>query len=347
MSHPVAGLMRQCGEQINAACLGMARLLPEFEKDRGYVADGCPNTVAWLKANCDMSAPLAMHVLSVSRALPQLPEVEKAAVTGELTFEHALVIADSVGRVGAGALLEHQAELLVKASDATPDAFRLEVKRVEERVDAELLLRQRRWAFESRRLSVVTKLDGRVRVEGLLDPEGGLVFRKALEAVLGSRSQGETRSEEQRRADGLVDIAKGGSKPHLSVFIDESGQGCIDGVGPVSRETIERMACDAAISVNGSPETRTFNSAKRRAIARRSRTCMFPRCDAPSDWCEGHHIREFRHGGETVPGNGAQLCSFHHHLFHEGGWRMELRDGELRVCRPDGSLYWTGPAPPS
>jgi hypothetical protein len=43
------------------------------------------------------------------------------------------------------------------------------------------------------------------------------------------------------------------------------------------------------------------------------------------------------HGGATYLANLVLLCSYHHHLCHEGGWRLTRdHDGRLVFCRPDG-----------
>ena len=49
-------------------------------------------------------------------------------------------------------------------------------------------------------------------------------------------------------------------------------------------------------------------------------------------------------GGGTDLDNLVLVCSFHHKLVHEGGWRVTLRDG-LRALwlRPDGRSYEPGP----
>ncbi|MGZ5293555.1 MAG: hypothetical protein ACXWH5_06160 [Actinomycetota bacterium] len=40
------------------------------------------------------------------------------------------------------------------------------------------------------------------------------------------------------------------------------------------------------------------------------------------------------------------ICSFHHKLVHELGWRLTREpDGQIRWFRPDGRLYHAGPSP--
>lgn len=323
----------------------LARAMVAFERDREYERDGCPNSVAWLKLHGRLSTAMAMEVMAVARQLSRLPEVERAVSAGEIGFQHAAVIAESADKVGAESLLSREVELVEKAGRSDPASFRQEVRKVEQQVDAELVRREADRVYQSRRLDVVTKGDGRVWVDGVLDPEGGAVLKKALEAAMGPRSNQETRSDRQRRADGLVDIAQraldgrrfgetGCQRPHLNVLVEADGAGSIEGLGPVPRETIERLLCDCSVSVNGSPEVRTFSPAKRRGIAGRSRACQFPGCDRPVDWTEGHHLEWWVEGGRTVAANGALLCRFHHRLVHEGGWRLAREGDRLVAVRP-------------
>jgi hypothetical protein len=257
-------------------------------------------------------------------------------------------------------LFSRQAELVQTAEQVDPSAFRVEMRRVEQQVDAERVAREAEAAYQSRRLKVSDLRDGRVKVEGILDREGGAVVKKALEAALGPRSRHEKRSELQRRADGLVDVARralegrrfgqtGSRRPHLNVAVDlDKGEAEICGLGPIPKETLERLLCDAAVSINGSPEVRTFSPPLKRSLALKKSHCSFPlHCGRPADWCDGHHLEWWVNGGKTVPGNGALLCAFHHRLVHEGGWRL-LKDGDdLVAIDPDGVRYRSAKSPPA
>ena len=342
---------------IDSACVALARVMAQFDRERRYDSDGCPNSVAWLMLHGRLSQPLAAQVMSLARQAPQLPQVRRAVEAGEIGFQHAAAIADSADHVGAPSLLAHQDSLLKRAEFITADSFRKEVKKVEQQVDAEMARREALHLHRSRYLDVSTKPDGRVKIDGLLDPVGGATFKKALEAAMGPRSKDETRSEKQRRADGLADVARhaldgrqfsqsGCQRPHVSAYIDEQGMAGIEGLGPITKEMIELILCDCGLSINGSPERRTFSPAQRRALALKVRNCQFPGCDRPGSWCEGHHILEHGKKGKTVTRNGSLLCPYHHWLMHPGGWKMERRDGELVFYKPDGTRFRSVPAPP-
>ena len=99
---------------------------------------------------------------------------------------------------------------------------------------------------------------------------------------------------------------------------------------PSAPETARRLACDAnvvRVVTGGASEpldvgraSRTVSPAQRRALTIRDRGCVFPGCDRPPGWCDGHHIVHWADGGPTDLANLALLCHHHHKAMHEGGW---------------------------
>jgi hypothetical protein len=75
----------------------------------------------------------------------------------------------------------------------------------------------------------------------------------------------------------------------------------------------------------------------RRAVEARDRGCVFAGCQAPTYWCEVHHVQEWILGGETSLENSGLLCERHHTQVHHG-FRIE-RDEANRwhTYRPDGT----------
>ena len=63
--------------------------------------------------------------------------------------------------------------------------------------------------------------------------------------------------------------------------------------------------------------------------------CGFPGCSATS-WLHAHHIVHWSNGGPTNLNNLVSLCSFHHHLVHEGGWQVEIEAGSAMWTDPNG-----------
>jgi hypothetical protein len=91
------------------------------------------------------------------------------------------------------------------------------------------------------------------------------------------------------------------------------------------------------------------NPSQRRALAVRDRGCTFPGCDTPTSWTSAHHLVHWINDGPTDLHNLTLLCSFHHHLVHEGGWTTSGdAAGGIEFHRPDGTAVQVpkGPAPP-
>ncbi|WP_157944138.1 HNH endonuclease signature motif containing protein, partial [Blastococcus atacamensis] len=75
----------------------------------------------------------------------------------------------------------------------------------------------------------------------------------------------------------------------------------------------------------------------RRAVEHADRHCVFAGCDAPSHWCDVHHLVHWAHGGDTELHNLALLCERHHTKVHHG-FRIERdADGRWHTYRPDGT----------
>ena len=81
---------------------------------------------------------------------------------------------------------------------------------------------------------------------------------------------------------------------------------------------------------------RVVSTPIRRAVLARDRHCTFPGCHR-TRFVEAHHVQHWAEGGETSIDNLMLLCSYHHRLLHEGGYRIR-RDyqGEHYFVRADG-----------
>jgi hypothetical protein len=133
--------------------------------------------------------------------------------------------------------------------------------------------------------------------------------------------------------------------------------GCELESGPVLHpETARRLACTARIqTVFEDPSgtalgvdrmSREPTGAMMRLLRYRDRECTFPGC-GERRFAHAHHIRWWSRGGRTDLDNLVLVCTFHHKLVHELGWRIERNsDGEVRWFHPDGTRYRAGPAPP-
>jgi hypothetical protein len=90
---------------------------------------------------------------------------------------------------------------------------------------------------------------------------------------------------------------------------------------------------------------RLATRAQRKALRAMYATCAFEGCDVPFDRCQPHHVDPWEHGGATDLDNLIPVCHRHHHLVHEGRWRIELDPTRrtLTITRPDGVVHAVTP----
>jgi hypothetical protein len=337
--------------------------LHHFDKGGDYRADGALSAVAWLKWKCKLSGGAAAERVGIARQLEQLPQTQEAFGKGEIGYQHVAMLARTAENVGAAPVREHESTLLQVAQTMDPGRFASVTKDFEQRVDAASVLGEANRAYSRRYLHLSEPVNGLVRLDGLLDAEGGAMVRTALNAVM-SRNKDEERTAGQRTHDALVDLCKrhldggrlperGGQRPHLIITTSIDSLAGLPGLPAaqllgtpgVPAETIRRQACDAAITrITGRGEldaeisdaSRTIPPAIRRALTARDRGCVFPGCGRPQEWADAHHLHHWIEGGPTTLENLALLCRRHHRLVHEGGWRLRRGKDE----------QWIGIAPP-
>ncbi|HVV36647.1 MAG TPA: HNH endonuclease signature motif containing protein [Acidimicrobiales bacterium] len=114
-------------------------------------------------------------------------------------------------------------------------------------------------------------------------------------------------------------------------LINATGNGLSSQGSTLTGEAVRRLACDADIHrivVKGQSEIldygrgeRLFNRLLRRALRfRHGHVCGVRGCGRRIT--QIHHIDWWENDGETSIDNGIPLCSYHHHLVHEGGWNI-------------------------
>ena len=132
----------------------------------------------------------------------------------------------------------------------------------------------------------------------------------------------------------------------VTIHVDQSALANGDGRSGLPLESVKRLCCDGDVVTivedsHGEPlsvgrKTRTVPVAIKRALKARDRGCAFPGC-RNRRFVDAHHIEHWSAGGDTSLDNLVLLCSRHHRLVHEGGYRIE-RDYRNRwfFKRPDG-----------
>jgi Domain of unknown function (DUF222) len=207
--------------------------------------------------------------------------------------------------------------------------------------------------------------DGRLGLEGYLEPEHRAAVRSLIEQLAAPRPATagipDARTAPQRNADALLEVcglaraaqdcpSTAGEPPHLTVTIDWEalrtglGVATLDYGMRISAADARRWACDAKIIpvvLGGRSEPldvgramRTVPLSIRRALVARDRGCVFPGCDRPPGMCQAHHCRHWIDNGETSVENCVLLCEAHHRHVHHTGWEILIHPGHVEFIPP-------------
>jgi hypothetical protein len=338
---------------IAAATCQWLMLIAEFDMREGWAEWGVHSCAHWLSWRCSITPRTAREHIRVAHCLGRLPLVRAAFARGELTYCKVRALT----RVATN---ETEEDLVMIARHATGAQLEKLVRGYHGALRATLDTAQE--SHERRFLSFHREDDGSLRIDARLTADEGALVLTALQTA--EEWQDESDSVAHRRADALVSVARSalaagqaprvGSDPcELVVHVDAASltaepvveRAELDEGSALAPETVRRLGCDAAvvriIERDGRPlsvgrRTRTIPPALRRALRSRDHGCRFPGC-GHRRFLHAHHIQHWARGGATELGNLVRLCSFHHRLVHEGGFRVERQGAVgLRFCRPDG-----------
>jgi hypothetical protein len=339
-------------------------LIAEFDQRGGWADWGAKSCAHWLSYRCSIGLVAAREHVRVARCLLELPLVREAFQTGELSYCKVRAIS----RVATPETEKHLVEIGLHATGAQLEKV---VRLFRGALEASTA--SAREIHERRDLTYVWNEDGSLSLNARLSPDEGAVVLAALKSAEEESSPTQGDSAESlaphqhataRRADALVFLARrwladtgaghsDGDPCEVSVHVDVdslAGERVHDrceltGGPTIAPETARRLSCDAPIvriiERDGHPlsvarRKRTVPASLRRALRSRDDGCRFPGC-SHRRFLHAHHIHHWARGGPTELDNLIQLCSYHHHLVHEGGFGVERvgRRG-VRFRRPDG-----------
>jgi HNH endonuclease len=338
--------------EVRSICEQEARLkqrLTEIVRaadDEGdWRAAGCSSSAAWLAQVSSSDYRSAAQITRMSVALRCLPALDHALASGVLTLDQ---VAAATPHATAGT----DAELARLAVGKPPNEIALAARTMAPPVVAD------DQALYERRALRMSWTQGRreLAFSGRLPLEQGLVFEQAIWSIAktqraADKQAGTILDWQQSTADALVTLARQGgtdaggvrrSPTTLIVHISDNAPPLLEGAGPLSCETAERLTCDArrlAIKPSGrdlvhSRVGRCASYAQQRALYNRSGHCQYPGCSAARE-LEAHHMIPVECGGKTELDNLILLCPRHHKLLHDRGIRAS-GDAEQPVFR-DGS----------
>jgi len=302
-------------------------IVREAEDDGDWKAAGCSSSAQWLAQISSSDYRAAVRVTDTAEALRSLPALDEAMSAGVLSL-------DQVAAAAEFATADTDAELARVAVGQAPSAIGRVARKLVPPVVAD------DQALYARRSLSMTWTRGRreLAISGRLPLELGIVFEQAVWDIAKAQREADKRDGvvvdwQQSAADAIVTLARRDrtdsgvvrrSPTALILHLSDDEAPFLEGGGPVSPETAERLACDArrlTIKRKGrdlvhSRVERCATYAQLRALHKRSDHCKYPGCTAARE-LEAHHIHAHECGGPTVVDNLILLCPRHHKLLHD------------------------------
>ena len=352
--------------KMRAECYRLLVLVRQFDDRFGWAKWSFGSCAEWLVWSCGLSLSTAREWVRTAHALRGLPAISEAFALGKLSYSKVRALTRVAEPHDEDLLLAYALE----ASQRQVEERCAQMRNVApESVDVA------RRAWEHRSLSISRNVARNTVLISLeLPAEDGELVARALDRAVASGEVasgiefGAAREKASvawgaQQADAFLAISKayleGGdgsadgvpvasTADHCQVVVHvdaaalQGGAGCSD----LPLETIRRLTCDCSLVAvvedeRGNPldvgrKQRTLSTALRRALWARDRGCTFPGCHRKR-YVDGHHIKHWINHGETILENLTLLCSLHHRLLHEGGFKISKDpDGSLHFMRPDG-----------
>jgi hypothetical protein len=330
-----------------------SRLARRVEETKVWREGGHRSAAHWVADATGATVGAAARTLETARALEQLPEIDAAFRSGQLSdVQAAEITSTAVSDPSA------EAELLEAAGSTSVKGLRDRCREVRAGAEAD----DQAWArrlHANRRAHEWTDPDGAYRIEARLAPDAGARFSSAWKAhtdrIFGdARRAGRREPHAAYAADALVALAsEGPCKPvEVRVTVDSAalsrghakrGERCdIDRLGPVPVTTARAMLEDASVAVlvrdgdditSVSSPKRTIPTKLRRAVEARYPTCGVKAC-ANDQFLEIDHVVPLADHGCTELDNLWRLCAHHHRLKTFGGWTVNGANGARDLVPP-------------
>jgi len=314
-----------------------------------------------------LSPGYAADRLAVGRTLvDRLPATMALLESGQITYLHARKLAEAVVSFDAKPTGEIEERVLGRASDQTVGQFSASVRRAVFAADPRRAEQRHTDALAERRVVVIPQPDGMAELWAWLPAEGAALVKTVLDSLASTKTPGDGRMIDQRRADALIDVfarvigdptlpEHHGQRPAIQITIAASTLlGCdelpadLDGYGPITAQMARRIASDETGTwrrLLTDPATGQLLEYGRKTyrppqnltdhLIARDRTCVFPHCRRPARLCDLDHREDWCTGGHTCEHNLHPLCERHHYTRHNAGWHVTRTE--------DGAYRWTDP----
>ncbi len=366
---------------IHAAEHRFLTLVAEYDRLRGWELGGHRSCAHWLAFRTGFDLGACRERVRAARALVKLPLTSASMSRGELSFSKVRALSRVATPENEADLLELAKGCTAAQLERVVRGFKLgsrqdeadrEKERFESRTFSVFPDEEGMYMVKGR----LTPEVGALLMRAVEAADDALYREKSPKSVSAEAS---FQDAAHRRADSLGLIAEralaagfssspdsdaraplSGSRAEryqVLLHVDAEtlkedgglGQSELEDGTRVSAETSRRLSCDGSVVeighgrdgsvLDAGRKTRTIPPSVRRALEVRDRGCRFPGCGLR--FTDAHHMKHWADGGKTRLNNLLLLCSHHHRLLHEEGWRIEWwgKDRQPAFIDPKGQTH--------
>jgi len=348
-------------QTIDLFTLAQAQFMAAADKAGVWQGTGARDMADWLTNTTQTSYGSAKGLLELGETADASPEVAAAVAAGELSAASATTLHDAVTKAPANADV---GELVDAVKGAKPTAARKAAERWKELNAATTETDEEREdrRYQRRGVRSGQPVDGMVTTTVTLPVLQSRQFINAINFVAGTPGQGDTRTVEQRLADGLTmlcdalskgEVKGGRERPTLLLVFDvdawlgETNTPARTANGDRIPACVARHLAENAhlqrITQAGSrildlgTVSRLASDDQYRALLVRDGGCRWPGCEIPAAWCEVDHLVPYP-AGPTDLINMVLWCSHHHHEKHRPGVHVHGDAHSLRIQLANGTI---------
>ena len=337
--------------ELDAAEAAWVVKVGEYDRSQAWAADGFLSAAAAVRDRCNMTHAIASAAVRLAKRLEQLPATKTAFGAGEISREHARLIAAAYTPERSEALGDAEQTFAQAATQVHVGDLADLIKYTVGAIDGDGGAGDDEDEYAKNRFHA-SPVGDRVATNGSHCRETGEMIMAALDAIEAKlHPQGDGRHRSARQAEALVEICRQSlahdhtkarkarrGRPHMSVVADlQTLQGQhpdliaavraeAEHAGRLSHTTLERIACDCEVSriitdgpstiIDVGRKTRTVPLPLWNALVVRDQHCREAGCKVPAGFCEAHHIWYWSRGGPTNLNNLLLLCWHHHRQRH-------------------------------
>jgi hypothetical protein len=321
-----------------------ADVLAEWDQRRVWQNNGLRSPAHRFARETRSAVSTGRAELDRARALRHLPHTRQAVLAGRLSWDHVDLFASACTPERRDLFAEHEAAIVAECSKVPFfDAVRI-IRHWQVQADDHLAAERGepdQPAQPTSKLYASSSLDGRLVIQGELDPIDGEIVKDELDRLaeevrLADLKAGRDRTPAQRRAAALVEMASRSKvapadgrrpQPLFTVVIGdrsferlcELASGAVLRTGELlphlDQAMLESILFDGPTTVLGVSRRRSFIGALRRAIQVRDRRCRHAsECDVPAAQCDIDHTLRWIDHGETSQFNGSAQCKPHNRI---------------------------------